>query len=277
MRLSRFCLLFWLLILSGSAVAERVLSFAIVPQQSTATLAKTWGPVLAWLSQDSGISLSFATTKDISTFEQKLAAGDFDFAYMNPYHFTVYNQNPGYRALARAKGETIKGILVVHKDSPVKKINDLAGNTLVFPSPAAFAASLLVRAELRRNGVQFQPKYVSSHNSVYMNVARGFYPAGGGVPRTFGMLDAQYRDDLRVLWESRPYTTHAIAYRSTMDPAVAQRVWSAMQKMSRDPVGLSLLKGIGFAGFEAADDADWNDVRQLGIRPEDSGIIQEPD
>jgi len=263
--------------LSGSATAERVLSFAIVPQQSSAALAETWGPVLAWLSQESGVSLSFATSKDISAFEQKLAAGEFDFAYMNPYHFTVYNQNPGYRALARAKGETIKGILVVHKDSPVKNISDLSGDTLVFPSPAAFGASILVRAELRRNGVQFKPKYVSSHNSVYMNVARGFYPAGGGVLRTFELLDAQYRDDLRVLWESRPYTTHAIAYRSTMDPIVAKRVGSAMQKMSLDPVGQGLLKAIGFTGFETAADADWDDVRQLGIRPEDSGIIQEAD
>ena len=106
------------------------------------------------------------------------------------------------------------------KDSPVKALQDLNNATVVFPAPAAFAASLLVQAELRRSGVQFTPKFVHSHNSVYMNVAKGFFPAGGGVPRTFGLLDPQYRDNLRILWQSQPYTTHAIAYRPGTPPSV---------------------------------------------------------
>lgn len=264
------------LLLSGAAYAGPVFTFGIVPQESSGALAQKWVPVLKWLSQHSGVTLEFSSTKDIPAFEQKLAAGGFDFAYMNPYHFVVYNQSQGYHALARAKGEKISGLLVVPKESPVKSMKELAGSTLVFPAPAAFAASVLVRAELRKNGVNFKPKYVSSHTSVYLNVAQGFYPAGGGVPRTFDMLDEQYRDKLRVLWKSAPYTTHAIAYSPAIDPEAVQRVLAAMEKMSRDPAGLKLLKEVRFSGFEAASDTDWDDIRSLGIRPEDTQIIQEP-
>jgi phosphonate transport system substrate-binding protein len=276
-RLRDYFLVFCLLVLSGTALAERVYTFGIVPQQSSATLIKTWGPVLQWLSVRAGVKLAFATGTDIGAFEQQVAVGTYDFAYMNPYHFTVYNQSPGYHALARAKGETITGILVVHKDSPIGTLQDLSNATLVFPAPAAFAASLLVQAELRRNGVQFKPKFVHSHNSVYMNVAQKLFPAGGGVPRTFGLLDPQYRDNLRVLWQSQPYTTHAIAYGPATPASVVKRVREAMAAMSRDPEGLVLLKEIGFNGFETAKDADWDDIRRLGIRPEDAQIKVEPD
>jgi len=48
--------------------------------------------------------------------------------------------------------------------------------------------------------------------------------------------------------------------------------------MSRDPEGLERLKAIGFNGFETdVKDANWDDVRRLGIRPQDAQIRVEPD
>jgi phosphonate transport system substrate-binding protein len=53
---------------------------------------------------------------------------------------------------------------------------------------------------------------------------------------------------------------------------VRQRVLAAMAKMSADPAQRKLLEAIGFNGFEAARDQDWDDVRRLGIRPADAQI-----
>ncbi len=263
---------FGLLLWCCAASAERVYSFAVVPQQSATQLAQNWMPVLEKLSTLSGVHLRFQGAADIPAFEDGLGKAEYDFAYMNPYHFAVFNERSGYHAVARAQGERISGIIVVSKDSPLHNIRELSGKTLVFPSPAAFAASLVIRAELRRNGILIKPKYVKSHDSVYMNVARGFFPAGGGVPRTLALFDAQERSQLRVLWQSPEYTTHAIAVRSGVNPAVTRRVWQAMQQMNADPESRELLSKIRFSGFEAALDSDWNDVRALGIRLEDTQI-----
>ncbi|MBL8473267.1 MAG: phosphate/phosphite/phosphonate ABC transporter substrate-binding protein [Rhodocyclaceae bacterium] len=241
-------------------------SFAIVPQQAASELAESWVPLLAWLSAKSGVKLRFATAPAIPDFEQRLAQGGYDFAYMNPYHYTVFSQKSGYRALAKEQDRRIKGILVARKDSPVNSLKDLQGATLVFPSPAAFAASILPRGELHSQGIRFTAKYVSSHDSVYLNVAKGLYPAGGGIPRTLEMTDEVVRRDLKVLWTTKGYTPHAIAAHARVPAEVVEKVKSALLAMHADAEGRKLLAGIGFTGgVMAAADADWNDVRSLNI------------
>jgi phosphonate transport system substrate-binding protein len=252
--------------------AERIYTFGVVPQESASQLAANWGPVLAALSRQSGLKLVFATAPDVPSFERRVAAGDYDFVYMNPYHFIVFNANPGYHALARARDERVRAIVIVRKDSPAKSLADLAGAKLAFPTPAAFAATLLVDAELRREGVEFSRYIVKSHNSVYRGVAKGLYAAGGGVPRTFKLLDEDIASQLRVLWTSGDYTTHAIASKPGTGDDVRARLWGAMVALGRDPASLALLAKIGFNGFEAARDQDWDDVRRLGIRPVDAAI-----
>lgn len=257
---------------AGLARAEKTYSFAVVPQESASQMAENWIPVLNALAQKSGLALSFTTAPDIPTFEKRVAAGEYDFVYMNPYHFTVFNAKPGYRALARAKAERLRGIVVVRKDSPYKDLKDLSGATLAFPSSASFAATLLIESDLRKRGIAFAPQIVKSHNSVYLDVAKGLYPAGGGVPRTFKLLDAGVARDLRILYTSADYTSHAIASRPGMDAAPRDALLKAMLAMSQDAASQPVLQRIGFQGFEAAADRDWDDVRALGIRPADSQI-----
>lgn len=62
-----------------------------------------------------------------------------------------------------------------------------------------------------------KPKYVSSHDSVYLNVAKGLFPAGGGVKRTFNNIPKETRKQFKVLWTTDPYTLHAIAARPDIE------------------------------------------------------------
>jgi phosphonate transport system substrate-binding protein len=265
----RAALLILVLLAASPAMAEKIYSFGVVPQETASQLAANWAPILATLSEKSGLRVEFATAPDIPTFERRVAAGEYDFVYMNPYHFVVFNAKPGYHALARARGERVRGIVVVRKDSIYKDLTDLSGSTLAFPSPAAFAATLLVSAELRRHDIDFKVKIVKSHNSVYRDVVKGLYPAGGGVPRTFQLLDESISKQLRILWTSAEFTSHAIASRPDMEEVVRVRLLKAMGDMSEDAEARKQLARIGFNGFEPARDKDWDDVRRLGIRPAD--------
>lgn len=255
------------LVLSVGSVAVQAdtLTFGIVPQQSAQKLARLWTPVTQYLSEKTGHEIRFATAKNIPTFEKRVLAGQYDIAYMNPYHFTVFNQKPGYRAIARQKDKQIKGIMVVRKDSPITDLAQLDGEKLAFPSPAAFAASVVPRANLDQKQIQFSPKYVSSHDSVYLNVAKGFFPAGGGVVRTFNNTDPAVRDQLKILWTTDGYTPHAVAVAPDVSSDTAQQVQQALLAMADDPQGAELLKAINFKAFTPAQDSDWDDVRDLNI------------
>ena len=264
----------WLFLLActqfSSCFAEEpgesdVLTFGVVPQQAASKLARSWAPILTELGERSGYQLVFKTAPDIPTFEKRLFEGRYDFAYMNPYHYTVFGENPGYRAIGKQKNKQIQGILVVHKDSPIKDIHELDGQTLAFPAPAAFAASVLPRNQLTAEGVQITPKYVSSHDSVYYAVEKGLYPAGGGIMRTLKTLHPGLKNKLRILWTTPTFTPHAIAVHPRVPSDVVTRIQTEMYRMHEDEKGKRLLGSIRFLGISPAHHDEWNDVRALNI------------
>jgi phosphonate transport system substrate-binding protein len=253
-----------------------VISFGIVPQQSAAKLARLWTPVLENLSEMTGYRLEFKTAPNIPEFEQRLAKGQYDMAYMNPYHYTTFNQQPGYRAFARAKDKRLEGIIVVRTDSDYRELEDLAGRTLAFPSPAAFAASIVTRATLQNRAIAFEPKYVASHDSVYRSVALGLYPAGGGVMRTFSNVEDDIHSQLRILWVSPGYTPHAFAAHPRLDSAVVERIQSAMIGLEDSDTGRALLESLKLKGIEAAGDEGWDDIRAMNLHLLDDLIAPAP-
>ncbi|BBE50971.1 Phosphate-import protein PhnD [Ferriphaselus amnicola] len=265
-------LLISILVLETNAVLaeDRIYTFAIVPQQAVTELAKSWIPFLALLSERSGVKLKFVTAPDIPTFEKRLGNGAYDIAYMNPYHYTVFHKKSGYKAFAKEKGRKLTGILVARKGSAINDIRDLNGLTLAFPAPAAFAASILPRASLRKEGIDIKAKFVASHESVYLNVAQGMYPAGGGIKRTFELMDVATQQELQVIWITPGYTPHAIASHPHLPDAVVNTLQKVMLSLDEDPIGQSALKAIGFKGVEQAQDRDWDDIRQLKITELDS-------
>ena len=259
-------LLMLTLLFHATVCAKEELVFGIVPQQSAKKLAQLWTPITAYLSDKAGIKIRFATANNIPTFEQRLLEGEYDIAYMNPYHFVVFNQRPGYHAIIKQSNKRIKGIVVVRKDSPIESLAELNGTTLAFPSPAAFAASVLPRAKMAQDGISFTPQYVSSHDSVYLTVSKGLFPAGGGVMRTLNNTDPAVKEQLRVLWSTPGYTPHAIAVHPSLPGNIVEQLQSAFLSMNSDLEGQALLATINFNGMEAAMDSDWDDVRDLDIK-----------
>ncbi|MDO6536096.1 phosphate/phosphite/phosphonate ABC transporter substrate-binding protein [Alteromonas stellipolaris] len=245
--------------------ACNTLTLGIVPQQSAKKLAETWQPLINYISEHANIDVVFKTAKDIPTFEQRLAEGEYDIAYMNPYHFVVFHDSVGYRALARQIDKRIKGIIVVDANSDIVSLDDLNGKEIAFPSPAAFAATIIPSAYLKQQGILFTPRYVHSHDSVYLNVQRGFFNAGGGIIRTFNGVDDNTRSALRILWESDGYTPHAIATHPRITDTQRDALLTALLTLSEDEDNKQLLKNVGFKGFISSVDEDWDDVRALGI------------
>ena len=244
---------------------QKSLSFGIVPQQAASRLAEDWGPLLAEVSRRSGVSLVFRTAPNIPAFEERLATGDYDLAYMNPYHYVVFHKASGYTAFAKEQERRLKGILVVRKDSAVLKPADLAGKTVVFPAPAAFAASILPQAEFGRLKIPIETRFVASHDSVYRAVASGLHEAGGGIQRTFEAMPTDVREQLRVLSETPGYTPHALAAHPRVPAAIVERLRKAMASLADDEIGRALLAPLAFKGLVAAQDREWNDIRALDI------------
>jgi phosphonate transport system substrate-binding protein len=264
----RYLLVIFFLLLPGItclAAENRTYTVGIVPQQAATELIRSWGPLLEELSRQSGVTLRFRTANNIDAFEERLHVAEYDFAYMNPYHYVVFSEHSGYRALAHEKDKRIQGIIVTHKDSGIKAIGQLRGKRLAFPSHAAFAASILPRAEFKKQDSDIESRYVGSHDSVYHLVARKRYPAGGGINRTFNAIKPDIRNQLRILWTSQSYTPHAFAANRHVPESISKAVQTAITQLHTTAKGKKYLDKAHLNGFQIAKDADWDDIRLLDI------------
>jgi len=258
------CTIIFTLIIALPAYSKTY-TFGIVPQQSATRLARNWLPIIKKIESYTDLNIKFATAKDIPEFEKRVREGLYDFVYMNPYHYTVFSETTGYRAIAKQSNKQIKGILVIPKDSAIAEVNELNNKAIAFPAPAAFAATLLVKSYLKEQNINYSSQYVSSHDSVYRSVAHGLVPAGGGIIRTLNAIEKEIRDKLTVFWTSGGFTPHAFAYHPRIVEEDVAKFLDALLNLNL-PENKLLLKKIKFKGFERADDSDWNDVRALNLK-----------
>ncbi len=254
----------------GQAWAGAVYSFGIAPQQSASELAKRWAPILRHLSAKAGVTLQFTTSKDISSFQDQMRGGAYDFAFMNPHHYTEFRKTAGYTAFAHEEDNPLRGVIVVKNNGPITHPVQLQGLTVALPSPTAMAATWLTLRHLEEQGIKTKPQYVKSMDSIYLAVSRGLFPAGGGEMRTLGAQDAALRSQLRVLWASDPLPPHPFSAHPRVPSEVVAKVQKAMVEMGRTPEGRTLLQAINFKGIQTATDRDYDVVRRMKLTPPES-------
>jgi phosphonate transport system substrate-binding protein len=267
-------LLGWCALLAGSAFAtERppessdALRFGIGPYAAVARTAQAWAPLLEYLGAQTGYTFVFETAPDIPTFERRLLAGRYEMVYVNPYHYDVCSRETGYCAFAKEKGGESRSVVIVRRDSRYRVLEDLEGASIAFPAPTAFVGTLIPWAELSARGIAPTPTYVGSRESVLLNVARGLCDAGAVSAAALETLEPGLREQLRVLWTSEAFPPYALAAHPRVPQDVVAAVRAALLAMHEDPEAASLLAGLGFEGFEAAEDAEWDPVRAMGLAP----------
>lgn len=246
--------------------APPVYSFAVVPQFTPERIQRTWRPLLAAVEQRSGVHLRLEVPRNIPEFERHLYAGAYDFAYMNPYHLIVAHRLQGYRPLVADISRRMHGIVVVRRNGPIDSIEALADRRMAFPAPHAFAATLLVRAQLhRRFGITVRPWYVVNHSSVYLDVALGLAPAGGGVLATLQLQPETVQQRLRVLYRTPGAPTHPIAVSPHVPEPVVRRVTQALLDLANSAEGQALLAAVPIRQVGRVEFSRYKPLESLGL------------
>ena len=251
------------LIALSSLLFSQEITLGVVPQQSPLKLSKKWLKITDYLYKETGIKVLFKTERSIPTFEKELYLGNYDIAYMNPYHFIVANKKQNYQAFTRAD-KNIEGILL-GKDKNVEFTKEnLAGKTFLFPAPNAFAATLLTKFELRTNyGIDLDKEakvlYVNSHDSVYKGISRDIGYIGGGIIRTFNnFLDSNDKDKINIIYKTKAYPSHPIAAHPRLDKSVVKKIQDAFLNMPED-----IKKTLSIKNFIITDSKEFEVIKSI--------------
>ena len=235
----------------GEQNTTKVYAFDVVPQFTASKIYTTWSPLLQRVGQDAGLCFELRVSSTIPEFEQKLFKGEPEFVFLNPYHAVLAYQKKKYQPLLADGTDLLTGILVVRADSSIKKLEDLKDKQVAFPAPNAFAASLLIRAELEKKKIHIQPVFVKTHSNVYRSVIGKDTLAGGGVNNTLDNEASEVRQQLRVLYETPAYTPHPVATHPNVPASVRERFLNAMLKLSQDDEGRRMLDGVNLQNPQA--------------------------
>jgi phosphonate transport system substrate-binding protein len=268
-RLSAIMSLFFLFLLHTichAAESKLVFAVGVVPQFEARKLHSVWRPILDQLEAKTGYTFKLEGSQTIPDFELELMQGKFDFAYMNPYHLVIANQKAGYIPLVRDIGRELYGVLVVAKNSGIKDPASLNGKNVAFPAPNALGASLQMRQELQDMfGVTVKPKYVKTHDSVYLNVLLGEAAAGGGVMETLLAQKQEYQDNLEIIHTTARVAPHPFAALPSVPREIRQKVQEVFLSLGQDENGRLLLEQIPIRKIGAATFDDYKPLMKMGL------------
>lgn len=264
---SVYILLYCLAFANFAIAADRVpeYTFAITPQFAKQKLYAIWKPIIDELEKKTGLSFKLVTALKINEFEKEYMAEKLDFVYVNPY-LIVRGVKPGaYLPLVR-DNKPHRGIVVVRKDGPIRKVADLQGKTVAFPTPNAIGATLMTRSELERLfGVKVVPLYVKSHSSVYLHVAQGLTVAGGGVLKTLQEQDSAVRDLLSVLHTTEVIPNLPVAANRRVPADVREKVRRAFLELAKTDQGRAMLAKIPITEISATSLDDYLVIEKWGL------------
>ncbi len=126
--------------------------------------------------------IKLEASQNYQTYEKKLYAGRFHFSMPNPLQ-TVESLRHGYRVFGKMGDDhNFSGVILTRKDSGIKKVEDLRGKAISYPSSTALAACMMPQKFLHEHGLDvnrdIENRYVGSQESSILNVLQGSVSAG---------------------------------------------------------------------------------------------------
>ncbi|MBQ4824309.1 PhnD/SsuA/transferrin family substrate-binding protein [Leisingera sp. HS039] len=257
-------------LLPGAGQAGTELVFGTYAADKPTATVKKYQPFLSFLSgrmsEELGepVSIRLKIAKEYGEGIRQLAGGEVDFARFGPASYVhVMKENPEIRIVAMESkngGKRFKGVIVVHKDSSVRSVEDLAGLSFAFGDELSTIGRYLAQEYLLEAGISgadlHEYAYLGRHDLVGEAVGAGKFSAGALKESTFKKLVAK-GVPIRVLASFDNVTKPWLA-----SEAMPQAVMEAMRKVMLSSDNEEIVRRISKNGFLLGVDDDYDIIRR---------------
>ncbi len=258
------------ILFSASAAADLDLRFGVYTADKPSAVVRQFRPVLSAIEKSmsrqrgEAVKIRMQVAKSYDEGVKDLVDGKVDFSRFGPASYIdAKRRNPGLSIIAAEanKGrKTFNGVICVRGDGDIQQAADLAGKRFAFGNESSTIGRYLAQLYLAEQGIGAKDlaeyAYLGRHDKVGAAVAAGSYDAGALKESTFNKLKGKGRD-LRAL-ATFPNVTKPWIARAGMDQTLLGQLRQALLEM-QDPAAFKALKKDGFL---AADDADYDRIRQ---------------
>lgn len=246
--------------LAGGAVhAEPHFSVGVLNQQSAIATAELWNPLLAYLGKKTGAGFTLGIGSTVQETDARTEHGEFDLAFTN--HIFSMPIQTEYRPLVQWGGEPLSGMVVSLQPM---QLHDLEGKTIAFPSPDAFAATVVIWGRLNLEKIKFTPRFTGSQESCLVALSKGLVDAASVTPRFAAPYAAAHQIKLHTVFQSRDFPQiPLLAHKKRVPEKLANKITGVLLDMPNDSEGRQLLSSLGIPPFKPATDAMYDATRTM--------------
>lgn len=244
------------------AYGETTLVFGVLNQQNPQLTAQRWGPILAHVSEQAGVTLRLRMGATAQETDAMMGRGEFDFVFTN-HNFQPEYDRMGWRVIARWAGEPIRCAIVVPADSPVRDLKELQGRRVAYANPDAFVGYAVPKMLFKAQGVHESEVFAGTQDAALTQLHLRQAEAAAVNSRFLEEYAARSGARFRVLYLSEPYPELAVIAHPRVPRETVERVRRALLDMKDDPQGQAVLARAKSPGFAPAEDGDYEGVRRV--------------
>lgn len=244
-------------------------NFSPVNQYDIKLTAAYWNPIIAYVSEKSGVKLNLKigrTSADTTSF---VLAKEVEFVFTN-HLFSPEREQLGWKVFGRRQTPALQGQIVVPADSPITDLAQLDGKDMAFAGPEAFVIYKIPYAHLLSKNINVKVVFAGNQNAAFAQLFSGKVVASGGNSQLVDGYTRREGKKFRVLWSSENFQDLALMASSKVPEKDLKAVASAFIDMAKDPKGRDILhqasKEVGLpndAYFIPATGADYAAYRRF--------------
>jgi phosphonate transport system substrate-binding protein len=221
---------------AAQAAEEPVYRFSPVNQASIALSADYWNPIVAYVSEKSGVKLVLKIGRTSADTTAYVLAQEVEFVFSN-HLFSPERDKLGWKVFGRRLTPPIQGQLIVPADSAITDISQLGGKDVVYPGPEAFVSYKVPYAQLLNQKIDAKVVFAGNTDGALAQLFSGRVPAAGVNSQLAENYARREGKKFRVLWSSEPLHDLALMAAAKVPDKDVQAVAKAFAGMHKDPKG----------------------------------------
>ena len=244
-------------------------TFSPVNQYDIKLTASYWNPIIAYVSEKSGVQLQLKIGRTSADTTSYVLAKEVEFVFTN-HLFSPEREALGWKVFARRQSSALQGQIVVPVDSPITDLAQLKGREVAFAGPEAFIVYKVPYAYLLSKGINVKVVFAGNQNAAFAQLLSGKVMASGANSQLTQGYTQREGKQFRVLWSSEPYLDLALMASGKVPEKDVKAVAAAFTEMFKDARGRDILsrasKEVGLpsdAYFIPATGADYASYRRF--------------
>ena len=248
---------------------QPVYKFSPVNQWDIPKTAAYWNPIIQYISQQSGVQLELKIGRTSADTTAYVLAQEVEFVFSN-HLFSPERDKLGWKVFGRRTGPALQGQIAVLDNSPIRTLEELNKEDMVFAGPEAFVGYRVPQAELLNRGVDVNAVFAGNQNAAFAQLLAGKAKAVGSNSALIDGFTEKQGIKFRVLWTSESYLDLALMASSKVSTKDVRAVANAFIMMHKSKAGALILKqaseSVGMdanSHFLQATDKDYESYRRF--------------